>query len=60
MRRGVMDKPRLVYVPREDATPEAELAALVTVYQFVLEHAEHKKAAETGNDGEGAGVGEET
>jgi hypothetical protein len=29
-------KPRIVYHPREDATPEAELKALATVYKFVF------------------------
>jgi hypothetical protein len=29
-------KPRIVYRPREDATPEAELKALAAVYKFVL------------------------
>ncbi len=53
-----MDKPRLVYVPREDATPEAECAALAAVYQFVLECARRRESAEAGNDEEGAG-GEE-
>jgi hypothetical protein len=27
---------RIVYRPRESATPEAELSALATVYKFVL------------------------
>jgi hypothetical protein len=49
-----MDRPRLVYVPREDATPEAELAALAAVYQFVIECAQRRKAAEVGDDGEDA------
>jgi hypothetical protein len=29
-------KPTIVYRPREDATPEAELKALAAVYKFVL------------------------
>ena len=50
-----MDKPRLVYVLREDATPEGELAALADVYRFVLERHEKKKAARAdGGEEEGA------
>ena len=29
-------KPRIVYRPREDATPEVELKALANVYRYVL------------------------
>jgi hypothetical protein len=28
--------PNITYTPRADATPESELAALVTTYKFVL------------------------
>lgn len=42
-----MGEPRLVYVPCKDATPERELAALATIYKFVLERHERKKDAET-------------
>ena len=31
-----MDKPRVTYTPRPDATPEAELSALAAVYRFLL------------------------
>jgi hypothetical protein len=43
----------LVYVPRGDATPEGELAALVAVYKFVLErHDERKKGPISKSGGE--------
>jgi hypothetical protein len=31
-----MDSSRITYTPRPDATPEAELHALATVYRFIL------------------------
>jgi hypothetical protein len=31
-----MNSARITYTPRPDATPEAELNALTTVYKFVL------------------------
>jgi hypothetical protein len=31
-----MDSPRLTYSPRPDATPEAEVSALASVYRFLL------------------------
>ncbi len=31
-----MDNPRVIYTPRPDATPEAELSALAAVYRFLL------------------------
>ena len=31
-----MDRPRITYVARPNATPETELSALATVYKFVL------------------------
>src|SRR5688500_10123859 len=37
--------PRIEYVPRGDATPEGELAALAAVYAAILRAHEHKKAA---------------
>ena len=40
-----MDRSRLVYVPREDATPEGELAALAAAFSFVIRCHEAKKAA---------------
>jgi hypothetical protein len=32
-----MDRPRIAYTSRPDATPEAELNVLATVYRFVLD-----------------------
>ncbi len=40
-----MTSSRIVYRPRPDATPEAELVTLVNVYSFVLRYAEAKEAA---------------
>jgi hypothetical protein len=40
-----MDDPRLDYVPREDATPEDELAALAEVYALVIQAYERNMAA---------------
>ena len=37
--------PRIEYVPRDDAKPEGELAALAAVYAFVIRAHEQKKAA---------------
>ncbi len=37
-----MSNPRITYTPRPDATPEAELNALVAVYRLILDS---KKAA---------------
>ncbi len=34
--RSAMSSARIVYRPREDASAEAELSALVNVYMFVL------------------------
>jgi len=36
---------RIIYTPRLDATPEAELSALVNVYKFILESHAKKEAA---------------
>jgi hypothetical protein len=36
---------RVIYVPRPDATPEGELAALTATYAFVIQAHERKKAA---------------
>ena len=49
-RKGTAAEPRLVYVPRDDATPEGELAALAAAYAFVIRCHEEKKAA-AGADG---------
>lgn len=43
--RSAADAPSVVYVPRADATPEGELAALAAVYAFALECHEHKQTA---------------
>jgi hypothetical protein len=45
-----MSNPPIVYRPREDATPEAELKALAAVYRFILVDCHAKKmAAHPGN-----------
>jgi hypothetical protein len=41
---GAMSNTRVIYSPREDVTPEGELAMLAAVYAFVL-RAHQKKAA---------------
>jgi hypothetical protein len=40
-----MDDTRLDYLPREDATPEGELAALAAVYSLVIQAHERNLAA---------------
>ena len=40
-----MDDPRLDYLPREDATPEGEIAALAAVYALAIQAHMRKKAA---------------
>ena len=35
----------MVYVPRADATPEGELAALAAAYAFILDRHDHKQTA---------------
>jgi len=42
-RQSAVDNPRLIYRPRADATPADELAALATVYSFILRCAEAKE-----------------
>jgi hypothetical protein len=61
-----MNDPRLVFLPREDATAEGERAALAAVYAFVLEcHKQKGMVAEDGDtedgteDGHGGGSPEE-
>ena len=49
-----MSDSRLSYHPREDATPEGELAALAAVYRFVLQHREKKNDAGVSEDEEAA------
>ena len=41
---GTPVRARVYYVPREDATPEGELAALAAAYRVVLQHREKKDA----------------
>lgn len=49
-RRSTTDDPRIAYIPREDATPEGELAALAAVYAFILKCSEQRQiAAEVSN-----------
>jgi hypothetical protein len=51
--RGAMDRPRVTYTPRSDATPEGELNMLANVYRFILDCHAKKMAAELapGSDG---------
>ncbi|MBA4116429.1 MAG: hypothetical protein H0X71_08360 [Rubrobacter sp.] len=54
---GQVSEPQVAYYPREDATPEGELSALVAVYKFCLECHDRKKgvrAESGGEDGEEA------
>lgn len=54
-RKSATGDPCLVYSPREDATPEGELAALAAVYRFALErYDERKKSSRNESGGEGA------
>jgi hypothetical protein len=47
MTRGVaMNSPRVIYAPRPDATPEAEVDMLANVYRFILDCHAKKEAAE--------------
>ena len=39
-----MSESRLTYFPREDATPEGELCALVAAYRYILQCHERKRA----------------
>ena len=39
-----MSSPRVTYVPRPDATPEVELDALASVYRFVLDCGDARRA----------------
>jgi hypothetical protein len=44
-----MSKPRLIYTPRQDATPEGERNALASIYRFILfENSTRKEATRTG------------
>ncbi len=56
-RQGKPDAPRVVHVPRNDVTPDGELAVLATVYAFVLKCREDKAATtESGDDEDGSGI----
>ena len=44
-----MSNPSIIYMPRPDATPEAELDTLASVYAFVLRCAEARRAEEKQN-----------
>jgi hypothetical protein len=48
-----MSSSRIIYTPRPEATPEAELHALATVYRFIVDCHAKKMAAEPDgrNDG---------
>ncbi len=62
--RGLPDRAireqRLDYVPREDATPDAEIRALVEAYRFLLDRSReqptttttHRDADSTGREGD--------
>ena len=39
----------ITYTPHLDATPEGEIAALASVYAFLLRHAEERKKAACGS-----------
>ncbi len=41
-----MNSQRVTYIPRRDATPEGEIAALALVYSFALECAEMRGSRE--------------
>ena len=43
-----MSSSRITYAPRPDATPEAELEALASVYRFILDRKAKKKGARPG------------
>jgi hypothetical protein len=46
-----MSETRIVYTPRADATPESEVAALASVYRFLLDcHAKKKGGPATTPD----------
>ena len=53
-----MSEARIVYTPRPDATPESEVAALASVYRFLLDcHAKKKSGPATTPDGVMKGFG---
>lgn len=50
-----MSSPHVTYARRGDATPEAELNALSSVYRFVLDSHAKKKAGVNGTGGDTKG-----
>jgi hypothetical protein len=44
-----VNRPRITYAPRPDATPEAELDALAAVYRFILDCRAKRLATESGS-----------
>ena len=52
-----MSAPRITYVPRPDATQEAELNALASVYRFILNCRAKKNAAGVTNTNGGDAKG---
>ena len=46
-----MSSPRIIYTPRPDATPEAELSTLANVYRFVLDSANKNAAGVVSTNG---------
>jgi hypothetical protein len=49
----VSTPPSIVYAPRPDATPKAELDALASVYRFILDSRAKKMAAEPAPEPDG-------
>ena len=45
--------PRIVYVPRPDATAQQEIAALAAAYSFILERHEGKQGTDPGGGSTG-------
>jgi hypothetical protein len=53
-----MSEARIIYTPRPDATPESEVAALASVYRFLLDcHAKKKGGPAPTPDGVMKGFG---
>jgi hypothetical protein len=53
--RVAMTSSRITYTPRPDATPEAELSALASVYRFIIDsHANTNAAGVTSTNGDDA------
>jgi hypothetical protein len=44
-----MDRERVTYIPRPDATPEGETVALATVYRFILDRYAQKQDLDRGD-----------